>query len=122
MADAELDVGASIGVAVSGEESHDTDALVRAADLAMYAAKAAGKRRYRAFDPTMLTGAVERLTLERDLKLAVERDEIELHYQPVVDLATGRARGVESLARWNHPHARRRSRRTSSSRWPRRSG
>ena len=60
------------------------------------------KGRYRAFDPAMLTGAVERLTLGRDLKLAVERDEIELHYQPVVDLVTGRARGVEALARWTH--------------------
>ena len=69
----------------------------------MYAAKAAGKGRYRTFDPAMLAGAVERRTLERDLKLAVERDEIELHYQPVVDLVTGRARGVEALARWTHP-------------------
>ncbi len=103
VADTELDVGASIGVAVSGEELHDTDTLVRAADLAMYAAKVAGKGRYRAFDPAMLAGAVERQSLERDLKLAVERDEIELHFQPVVDLVTGRARGVESLARWNHP-------------------
>ena len=76
---------------------------MRAADLAMYAAKVAGKGRYRTFDPTMLAGAVERLALERDLKLAVERDEIELHYQPVVDLVTGRARGVEALARWTHP-------------------
>jgi diguanylate cyclase (GGDEF)-like protein len=103
IADAELDVGASIGVAVSSDELHDSDTLVRAADLAMYAAKGAGKGRYRAFDSSMLSGAVERLSLERDLKLAVERDEIELHYQPVLDLVTGRARGVEALARWTHP-------------------
>jgi diguanylate cyclase (GGDEF)-like protein len=100
---AELDIGASIGIAVSGPESHDTDTLMRAADLAMYAAKADGKGRYRSFDPAMLAGAVERLSLERDLKLAVERDEITLHYQPVVDLVSGRARGVEALARWTHP-------------------
>jgi diguanylate cyclase (GGDEF)-like protein len=99
----ELDVGVSIGVAISSEESHDTDTLVRAADLAMYAAKGEGKGRYRTFDPIMLAGAVERLSLERDLKLAVERNEITLHYQPVVDLVTGRARGVEALARWTHP-------------------
>jgi diguanylate cyclase (GGDEF)-like protein len=100
---AELDIGASIGVAISSEESHDTVTLVRAADLAMYAAKGEGKGRYRTFDPAMLAGAVERLSLERDLKLAVERNEITLHYQPVVDLVTGRARGVEALARWTHP-------------------
>jgi diguanylate cyclase (GGDEF)-like protein len=99
----ELDIGASIGIAISGPESHDTDTLMRAADLAMYAAKGDGKRRYRTFDPAMLAGAIERLGLERDLKLAVERDEIKLHFQPVVDLVTGRARGVEALARWTHP-------------------
>jgi diguanylate cyclase (GGDEF)-like protein len=102
IAGAELEVGASVGVAVSGPQLHDTDTLVRAADLAMYAAKAAGKGCSRVFDPAMLAGAVERRTLERDLKLAVERDEIELHYQPVIDLVTGRARGVEALARWTH--------------------
>jgi diguanylate cyclase (GGDEF)-like protein len=100
---AELDVGASIGIAISSWASHDTDSLMRAADLAMYAAKGEGKGCYRRFDPAMLAGAVERLSLEQDLKLAVERDEIELHYQPVVDLVTGRARGVEALARWTHP-------------------
>jgi predicted signal transduction protein with EAL and GGDEF domain len=76
--------------------------LVRAADLAMYAAKAAGKGRYRTFEPSMLTGAVERVTLERDLKHAILCDELELHYQPVVDMGSGRARGVEALARWTH--------------------
>ena len=51
----------------------------------------------------MLSGAVERLALERDLKHAILRDELDIHYQPVVDMATGRARGVEALARWTHP-------------------
>jgi EAL domain-containing protein (putative c-di-GMP-specific phosphodiesterase class I) len=76
---------------------------MRAADLAMYAAKADGKRRYRTFVPAMLAGAVERLELEADLKRALERDELAVHYQPIVELATGRVRAVEALARWTHP-------------------
>jgi diguanylate cyclase (GGDEF)-like protein len=98
----ELELRASIGVAVSGAQLDDPDELVRAADLAMCAAKSGGKGRYRAFEPSMLSGTVERLALEHDLRLAIARDELELHYQPVVDLATGRARGVEALARWTH--------------------
>ena len=99
----DVDVTASIGVAVATPELNDADELVRAADLAMYAAKAGGKGRYRSFEPSMLEGAVDRLALERDLKHAILRDELELHYQPVVDMASGRARGVEALARWIHP-------------------
>ena len=95
--------GGSVGVAIAGDDLGDADALVRAADLAMYAAKAAGKGCYRRFQPSMLSGAVDRLTLEQDLKHAIQRDELELHYQPVVDMASGRARGVEALARWTHP-------------------
>jgi EAL domain-containing protein (putative c-di-GMP-specific phosphodiesterase class I) len=75
---------------------------VRAADLAMHAAKSGGKGRYRSFEPAMLSGAVERLALARDLKWAIENDALDLHYQPVVDMGSGRARGVEALARWRH--------------------
>jgi diguanylate cyclase (GGDEF)-like protein len=96
----QLEVSASIGVAVSGGELSDADEFVRAADLAMHAAKSGGKGRYRAFEPSMLAGTVERLTLGRELKRAVDNDELELHYQPVVDMGSGRARGVEALARW----------------------
>ena len=103
VADRDVDLGASIGVAVAGGELCDADELVRAADLAMYAAKAGGKGRYRSFEPSMLSGAVDRVTLERDLKQALLRDDLELHYQPVVDMGSGRARGVEALARWTHP-------------------
>ena len=90
--------------------------MVQAADLAMYAAKTAGKGRYRTFDPAMLTGAVERRTLERDLKRAVERDEIELHYQPVVDLVTA-ARAASRRSPAGRTRNAAASRRTSSSRW-----
>jgi diguanylate cyclase (GGDEF)-like protein len=99
----DLEVAASIGVALSGAELHDAGELVRGADLAMYAAKGAGKGRYRSFEPRMLAGAVERLALSRDLKHAIEFDALELVYQPVVDMGSGRARGVEALARWTHP-------------------
>jgi diguanylate cyclase (GGDEF)-like protein len=100
----ELSLGASIGVAVATAPNRMTaEELMRAADLAMYAAKADGKRRYRTFDPAMLAGAVERLELEAELKRALENDELDLHYQPIVELATGRIRAVEALARWTHP-------------------
>ena len=101
--DAQVELAASVGVAVSTDQSEDADELMRAADLAMYAAKDAGKGGYRVFDPAMLSGAVERIALQRELKLAVERGEIELHYQPIVGLKDGRVSGVEGLARWTHP-------------------
>ena len=101
----EVSLGGSVGVAVATAEDRMTgEDLLRAADLAMYAAKADGKRRYRTFDPSMLAGAVERLELEADLKRALERDELEVHYQPIVELETGAVRGIEALARWTHPH------------------
>jgi diguanylate cyclase (GGDEF)-like protein len=100
----ELSLGASIGVAVAtAADDMTAEELMRAADLAMYAAKSDGKRRYRTFDPAMHAGAVERLELEADLKRALERDELDVHYQPIVELSTGRVRAVEALSRWTHP-------------------
>jgi diguanylate cyclase (GGDEF)-like protein len=100
----EINPSASVGVAVSGpDDSCTADELIRNADLAMYAAKQDGKRRYRSFDPMMLSGAVERLELESDLRRAVENEELEIYYQPVVDLDTGRLMAMEALARWMHP-------------------
>jgi diguanylate cyclase (GGDEF)-like protein len=100
----EVSLGGSVGVAIAtAADRMSGEDLLRAADLAMYAAKADGKRRYRTFDPSMLAGAVERLELEADLKRALERDELDLHYQPIVELETGAVRAVEALARWNHP-------------------
>ena len=97
-----LELSASVGVAVSGGDLSDADELVRAADLAMYAAKGSGKACYRSFEPSMLAGTVERLALAADLRRAIDHNEIELHYQPVVDMSNGRLRGVEALARWTH--------------------
>ncbi len=98
----ELHVRASIGVAVA-EPGTSSDELLRNADAAMYQVKADGKAGYRAFEPWMHAEAVERLELEDELRGALERGELELHYQPVVDLPSGRVTGTEALVRWLHP-------------------
>jgi EAL domain-containing protein (putative c-di-GMP-specific phosphodiesterase class I) len=79
------------------------DDLLRDADLAMYRAKANGKSRYEVFDQRMHAHAVALLQLETDLRLAIEREEFRILYQPVVSLRTGRIAGVEALVRWHHP-------------------
>jgi diguanylate cyclase (GGDEF)-like protein/PAS domain S-box-containing protein len=96
-------VGASIGVAVSGPDGVTSADLLRDADIAMYAAKAAGKNRVEVFLPDMRTSIAERSALEQDLVRAVELDQIQLSYQPIVDLTTGAVLAVEALARWRHP-------------------
>ena len=93
---------ASIGVAItSGTENGDD--LLRNADLAMYLAKKRGKARVERFATHMHEEVVERLDLLADLRYAIERDELELEYQPIVDLATRRVSGLETLVRWDHP-------------------
>ena len=99
----ELFVTTSIGIALSNGRHTSPSALLRDADTAMYRAKQAGKARCEVFDPSMNTAAVERLALETDLRRALERGEFELHYQPKVELATGRLAGLEALVRWRHP-------------------
>lgn len=93
----------SIGIAVSSPEHEGPDELLREADVAMYRAKGTGKARYHVFDASLGIGSGARLQLESDLRQAVDRNELLLHYQPVIDLATGRIRGMEALVRWNHP-------------------
>jgi diguanylate cyclase (GGDEF)-like protein len=97
-----ISVGASIGIAVGGRDSTSTD-LLRDADTAMYAAKAAGKNRVELFQPEMRETTAVRSALEQDLVRAVDRGQIELSYQPIVDLATGTVLALEALARWRHP-------------------
>jgi diguanylate cyclase (GGDEF)-like protein/PAS domain S-box-containing protein len=98
----EVFVTASVGIALS--TGGDTaESLVRTADLAMYQAKTSGKARYAVFDPEMNDRAWERLEIETDLRHALERGEFVLHYQPIVDLASGRIEEVEALIRWQHP-------------------
>ncbi len=95
-------MAASIGIAFS-QPGDDTEQLLRNADIAMYNAKAAGKARFVVFQPRMQEQLRERLRLEEDINLALERGEFFLEYQPVVDLAKRELLGVEALVRWNHP-------------------
>jgi diguanylate cyclase (GGDEF)-like protein len=95
-------VGASVGLAF-GDGSAVAEDILRQADVAMYAAKHGGKGRYVLFEESMHKAALERLVLESDLRSAVDRGELELHYQPVVELATRRIVGAEALLRWRHP-------------------
>ena len=97
-----LTVSATIGVATSSGGGAATD-VVRNADAALYAGKADGKDRHAVFSEDMHVTAIERLTLEQDLRAGIGRGELVLMYQPKVDARTGRMAGVEALVRWNHP-------------------
>ncbi|WP_433995917.1 bifunctional diguanylate cyclase/phosphodiesterase [Bradyrhizobium genosp. L] len=94
---------ASIGIAVAPRHGADLFGLLKCADLAMYAAKAAGRRTYRLFDPAMERQANLRRELEADLRIALADGGFELHYQPLVDLRSGEVTGCEALLRWRHP-------------------
>ena len=99
----ELFVGTSIGIVHSTSGREGSDELLHQADLAMYRAKASGRPAYRLFDASMKADALNRQELERDLRLAVERAELRLFYQPKVRLDSGRIVGMEALVRWQHP-------------------
>jgi diguanylate cyclase (GGDEF)-like protein/PAS domain S-box-containing protein len=99
----EVFVTASVGIALSTGRDDSAESLVRTADLAMYQAKTSGKACYAVFDPAMNDRAWQRLEVETDLRYALDRGELVLHYQPIVDLATGRIEEVEALIRWQHP-------------------
>ena len=96
-------VTASIGIALFPRDGADGEALLRHADLALYRAKAQGRNRFAFFEPGMDAQAQARRRLERELRLALERGEFVLHYQPQLDLGSGRFTGAEALVRWNHP-------------------
>jgi EAL domain-containing protein (putative c-di-GMP-specific phosphodiesterase class I) len=99
-------VSASVGIAVarpSAREPVEAEMLIRDADAAMYRAKERGRARCELFDAEMRAGALRRLELERELRFALERDELELHYQPMVALRSGEIVGMEALVRWRHP-------------------
>ena len=105
MRGSELTCTVSVGVAVSdGSDAHaDAESMIRDADIAMYSAKESGRDAVASFDASMRDRVSKRLDLERDLHHALERDELVLHYQPVMDIASGRVTGFEALLRWNHP-------------------
>jgi diguanylate cyclase (GGDEF)-like protein/excisionase family DNA binding protein len=96
-------VNASIGIAVADGQSRGADALVHDAAVAMARASDNGGARYELFDAALRRRMVERLKLEEDLRHALERDELELYYQPLVDLDERRIVAVEGLVRWRHP-------------------
>ncbi|MGZ8455641.1 MAG: putative bifunctional diguanylate cyclase/phosphodiesterase [Gemmatirosa sp.] len=98
----EVLVGVSIGVA-HVEVGQEVDEVLRNADLAMYRAKAAGRGGHEVFEPEMYNAVRERLELEGDLRRALDRGELRLLYQPIVELDGGRTIGVEALLRWQHP-------------------
>lgn len=95
-------IGASVGIAISPFDGADKDELLRNADLALYAAKHAGRGAFRFFSGELLKAAEERQVLEEDLHDAVTSGEFELHYQPIVEAGTQMLVGVETLIRWNH--------------------
>jgi diguanylate cyclase (GGDEF)-like protein len=99
----EVFIGATVGIAHARDASPGADELLRNADLAMYRAKKAGGNRAATYETAMRTALLARIELEADLRHALERDELSLVYQPVVELESGRTVGVEALARWAHP-------------------
>ncbi|MEW8062157.1 MAG: EAL domain-containing protein [Candidatus Thiodiazotropha sp.] len=99
----ELVVTASIGITLYPNDGEDSDKLIRHADRAMYDAKQQGRNTYRFFTQALTEGALERLMMENHLRHAVTRNELILHYQPIVNLETRQLQGIEALVRWQHP-------------------
>jgi EAL domain-containing protein (putative c-di-GMP-specific phosphodiesterase class I) len=92
-----------MGISVYPEDGEDVETLVKNADTAMYRAKEQGRDRYQLYTPAMNARALERMTLENSLRKALARGELLVHYQPLLDLASGRIHGVEALLRWKNP-------------------
>jgi diguanylate cyclase (GGDEF)-like protein len=93
----------SIGISIFPSDGSDSQALLKAADMAMYRAKETGRNNYQYYLPSMNVHTLERLELESDLRRALERGEFLLHYQPKVEIRSGLIIGVEALLRWKHP-------------------
>jgi diguanylate cyclase (GGDEF)-like protein len=100
IADHDLHVSASIGIAIFPDDGNGGTALLKSADMALYRAKELGRDNYQVFEPKLNLRAMERLVLEKDLRRAIHEREFILHYQPQYDLNTGKMRGVEALVRW----------------------
>jgi diguanylate cyclase (GGDEF)-like protein/PAS domain S-box-containing protein len=98
-----LRVTGSVGVAICPRDACDVESLIKYADTALYLAKEQGRNTFRFFSPELDARVRARMHLENDLRLAVDRGELLLHYQPQIDLASGRIIGVEALLRWLHP-------------------
>jgi diguanylate cyclase (GGDEF)-like protein len=99
----EIEIGASIGIALAPDDSSTAPDLLKYADLAMYKVKAEGRNGYRFFNPEFDAEARTRRALEQDLREALNRGQFELHYQPLINLQTEEVVGFEALLRWRHP-------------------
>ena len=99
----ELSINVSLGITIYPFDENDMEGLLRNADIAMYRAKERGGNSYEFYSAEMAFKVQTRLALEKSLRRAMERDEFELHYQPIVDLGNGRIQGVEALIRWRRP-------------------
>jgi len=99
----EIPVSFSLGISLYPDDGKDFGTLLQKADIAMYQAKAAGRNTYRFFDEAMNVASAENLQMRNGLRLALDRGEFVLHYQPQIELATGRVAGAEALLRWRHP-------------------
>nr|WP_321983303.1 EAL domain-containing protein [uncultured Lichenicoccus sp.] len=103
VADREVSVTCSLGYSVYPQDGEDAITLLKRADVAMYGAKKEGGNRMRRYTPSLSSHAGERLEVETQLKLGLQRGEFLLHYQPQIEIASGRIVGVEALVRWQHP-------------------
>jgi diguanylate cyclase (GGDEF)-like protein/PAS domain S-box-containing protein len=101
--DAPLEVSASMGLAIHGRHGLDMESLLKHADIALYEAKAAGRRCHRVFSQDMVIRVSETVALEQALRRAVGTNQLSMDYQPIIDLRTGRVSSLEALMRWRHP-------------------
>jgi len=101
--DKRLEIGSSIGIAILPEDGPDVASCMQGADLALYHAKLNGRKQASFFTPAMTRALVQRKEVEGELRLALSRNELSVHFQPIYDLATGRIRSFEALVRWFHP-------------------
>lgn len=99
----EISTCASVGISIYPDHATDIDTLVKNADVAMYHAKGEGRNNFQFFAPEMHAHANRLFSMEKDMRLALENNEFSLHYQPQVDLISGKVCGAEALLRWNHP-------------------
>ncbi len=99
----QLRTSPSIGICLFPEDASESDDLMKKADVAMYHAKAQGRGNYQFFTAELQLVTLRRIAIENELRTAIERRQFELHYQPQLDLRTGRLSGVEALVRWRHP-------------------